>query len=125
MPKTAARAPITLGGDASARRGRGLDPHTSEGARFGEGSSARGLDHSPRLKEGAWPVPQRWGKQGVAFPYAGGRGVARLGVPLLWACARRSQGSRRRGLWRETPFEAGELREKGNCRKFGLAGKGA
>ena len=62
---------------------------------------------------------------GRGLPYLGGRGVARLRAPRLWACARRSQGSRRRGLWRETLFEAGELREKGNCTGLGLAGKEA
>ena len=70
-------------------------------------------------------MSQSRGQRGRVLPYLGGRGVTRLGAPRLWACARRSQGSRRRGLWRETLFEAGELREKENCRGLGLAGKEA
>lgn len=69
-------------------------------------------------------MPQIGGR-GRGLPYLGGRGVARLCAPHFWACARRSQGSRRRGLWRETLFEAGELREKGICRGLCLAGKEA
>lgn len=52
-------------------------------------------------------VVRRLVGRGLARTWAGG-GVARLGARRLWACARGSQGSRRRSLWRETLFEAGE-----------------
>lgn len=72
-------------------------------------------------KDGAWP-DATWGR-GLALLGREGRGLA--GARRLWACARRSQRSRRRRLWRETAFEAGEQRETGNGRGRGLAGSGA
>lgn len=67
-----------------------------------------------QLEGGAWPSPT-WKKEvwsgaavGVVYPYLGVRGRGLLGAPRLWACARWSQGSRRRSPWRETLFEAGE-----------------
>lgn len=72
-------------------------------------------------KDGAWPDATLG--RGLALLGREGRGPA--GARRLWACARRSQRSRRRRLWRETAFEAGEQRETGNGRGRGLAGSGA
>lgn len=57
------------------------------------------------------------------FTWCQGRGP--VCARRLWACARRSQGSWRRALWRETLFEAGKGEERrGGLRRAGGGERG-
>lgn len=109
-PRTGGRTP----GLMRKQPARGRDVATKAGRGFGLNTSPGGGVCREFIRQRTRPHTQLEGRGGAQptvgrdLPYMGGRGVARLGARRLWACARRSQGSRRRRLWRETLFEAGE-----------------